>query len=325
MKRPGKPEDTNNPNIENAIGRKGRVLRPARFTLNRYAHNGENMTWRLNLFSIRFCLVVAVACVLIFLNSCEPTVEQEFQAVLEATFADPTTPLTSKKEFTEAKFTFERRDFLNAYLPMIANASPEVKAIMMKFDAKHKKSVGNNDLDIEKLFPTDEWLQKYLDMDIAINDYSDYSDCLSTRSLLWHAHKDIEDLIDTKDRLNLNADASWDEVVDAQIRTSVKLDRLVKEASAKDWRVGGGSLSNTGVFIPNRMWTVYIQTDGSAISMHASRVPQWVMQELAHRGSGSLPDKKIPWYVDIIFLDKAGNKLVGAAREHQMRRFQIMK
>lgn len=270
-------------------------------------------------------LIPSVGLVLVFLNSCEPTAEQNLQAVLEVTFADPTTPPTSKKEFTEAKFTLEMRDFLNAYLPMIADASPEVKSIMIRFDAKHKKSVGYSHLDIERLLPTDEWLQKYLDMDIAINEFSDYSGCLSTRWLLWHAHNDPEDLVDTKDRLNLNADASWDEVVDAEIRTSVKLDRLVKEASAKDWRVGGGSLSKEGVFIPNRMWTVYIQTDGSAISSHASRVPQWVLQELHHRGSGQTPNKKLPWYIDIIFLDKAGNELVGRAREHQMRRFQLVK
>ncbi len=270
-------------------------------------------------------MVAGVGSVLLFLNSCEPTPEQNLQVVLEAIFADPTTPATSKNAFTEAKFTSDMRGFLSVYLPMIADASAEVQAIMLKFDAKHRKSVGNSHLDIEKLFPTDEWLQKYLEMDIAIDDYSDYSGCLSTRALLWHAHNDPENLIQTKDRLNLNADASWDEVVEAEIQTSVKLDRLVKEASAKDWRVGGGSLSKEGVFIPNRMWTVYIQTDGNAISTHASRVPQWVLQELHHRGSGQAPNKKIPWYIDIIFLDKTGNELVGAAREHQMRRFQLIK
>lgn len=271
------------------------------------------------------CLIVGVACVPIFLNSCEPTTEQSLQVVLEATLADPVTPATSKTAFAEAKFSPDLQYFLHAYLPMIADASLEVQTVMKKFDAKHKTSLGARHLGIERLFPTDEWLQKYLDMGIPVDDYGDYSACLSPRSLLWHAHNDPEDLIGRKNTLNLKADASWDEVVEAQIENSVKLNKLVKEASAKDWRVGGGSLSKEGVFIPNRMWIVYIQTDGSAITMQASSVPDWVMQELAHRGSGSPPDRNIPWYIDIIFLDKVGNELVGAAREHQMRRFQIIK
>lgn len=270
-------------------------------------------------------MVVCVASVAIFLNACEPTTEQSLQAVLEATFADPAAPATSKTVFTQAKFSADLRYFLHAYLPMIADASPEVQTVMKRFDAKHRTSLGARHLGIETLFPTDEWLQTYLDMDIAIEDYGDYSACLSPRSLLWHAHNDPEDLISTKDQLNLKADASWDEVVEAQIKNSVKLDKLVEEASAKDWRVGGGSLSKTGVFIPNRRWTVYIQTDGSGVSMHASSVPQWVLKELAHRGSGIPPDRRIPWHIDIIFLDNGGNELVGAAREYQMRRFQIIK
>ena len=50
--------------------------------------------------------------------------------VLEAIFADPTTPAKSKNAFTEAKFTSDMRGFLSVYLPMIADASAEVQAIM---------------------------------------------------------------------------------------------------------------------------------------------------------------------------------------------------
>lgn len=251
---------------------------------------------KLFLFGIPACLFIGVFAVLLVLTHRPPTPEVVYtvaEADSDWVAAEPRKPKPSMDVFLEG------------YLPQIADASPEVQAVMKEFDPLFRTV--DRDPEIENFLPADEWFQKLLDMGIVIDDYSDYSGWLSTRYMLLHAHKDAEDLLRSKRLLNLHADASWDEVVEAEIRYKEKLNRLVDQAQAADPLVSGGSLDSRGVFIPNRENTAYVQTEGTMTDITAGTgVPEWVPQELAHRQSGMPPEREIPKHIDIIFLNDNG-------------------
>lgn len=261
------------------------------------------------------CLIICSCGFLFFFLQNDPTQEIIYTAVNESfERGTPTKPPENIQP--------ELNKFLNEYLPMISDASPEVQAVMKQFDPKFRSNV--LELEIERFLPTDEWLQKLLDMGIVIDNYSDYSGYLNHRYRYWHAHNDPEDLIDMKDRLNLNADTSWDEVVEAGIWSYVKLNTLANKAMAADPLVEGGTLSKDGVFIPFRLNTIYIQTDGSAVSsIKGAGVPDWVPRELHHRAAGIPPERKIPKHVEVIFLDDAGNPVEEKIAQSRVQGFQL--
>ena len=229
------------------------------------------MKRKTKLLLIGACLIICLSVVLLFFMQPDPTEEIIYTMVNESfERGTPTqTPENIQPDFAE---------FLDEYLPMIADASPEVQAVMIQFEPKFRSDA--LDLEIERFLPTDEWLQKLLDMGITIDNYSDYSGYLNHRYRYWHAHNDPEDLLDTKDRLNLNADASWDDVVEAGIWRYAKLKTLADEAMDADPLVEGGTLSKDGVFIPFRLNTIYIQQNGSQVSSQkGAGVPDWVPRE----------------------------------------------
>lgn len=213
-------------------------------------------------------------------------------------------------------------EFMADYLPKIADASPEVKAVMKQFDPLYRTSSRHNE--IEEFLPTDEWIQKLLDMGIAIEDFTDYSGWLSVRYGLLHAQKDSELLSLTKQRLNLSEDADWDTVVDEEIRVRDRLFALTDEAMANDPLVSGGSLDSNGVFLPNRLNTVYVQTEGTASTITmGSGVPEWLPKELAHRHAGDSPDREIPEHIEIIFLNNDGEQVPEEVSRSRATAYQL--
>ena len=274
------------------------------------------MTRKTKLLLIGACFIICLCGVLFFFIQDDST-EQIIYTVVNESFQRGTPTRTSEKIQPELD------EFLIAYLPIIVDASPEVQAVMIQFDPKFRKVV--RDLEIETLLPTDEWLQKLLDMGVAIDTYSHYSGYLNHRYQYWHAHNDPEHLLSMKDRLNLNADASWDEVIEAGIWSHVKLTTLADEAMASDPLVEGGTLSKDGVFIPFRINTIYIQTDsGTAVSsIKGAGVPDWVPQELHHRATGIPPERTIPEHIEVIFLDDAGRPVEEKVAQSRSQRFQL--
>ncbi len=197
----------------------------------------------------------------------------------------------------------ELEDFFNWYGPMVVDASPEVRAVMKKFDPKYRKGWAHRNKELEQQIPTDEWIQRLLDMGVKFEDYSDYSAYLSARGRIFHAQNDPEALKDLKQRHSLASETSLDEVIRAHINGSVQLHTLTEQAIAMDSRGYGGSLSKEGVFIPKRLKTVYVQP--STIRAGAG-VPKWVVYELADREVGLPPKREIPKDIDIIYLDETG-------------------
>ena len=94
--------------------------------------------------------------------------ENTIQNPLDGTFTPDSTN-------TQKDTTSERENFFSWYKPRILKASPEVQALIKKFDASHKRTRGDRNLELEQMYPTDEWLQMLLDMGITIDDFSDYS------------------------------------------------------------------------------------------------------------------------------------------------------
>ena len=274
------------------------------------------MKRKTKLFLIGACLIICLCGVLFFLIQNDPTEEIIYTAVNES--FEHGTPTKTHENIKP-----ELNKFFDEYLPMIADASPEVQSVMKQFEPKFRRNVGV-DLEIEKFLPTDEWLQKLLDMGISIDNYSDYSGWLNSRYQFWHAHNDPEDLIDIKDRLNLNANASWDEVVEAGIWSTLKLYTLADAAEASDSLVYGGKLSSNGVFIPFRRNTIYIQTNGTQVSsITGTGVPDWVPRELHQRAAGIPPEREIPKHVEVIFLDDAGKPVEEKIAQSRAQAFQL--
>lgn len=274
------------------------------------------MKRRTKLLLLGACLVFCLCGVLFFLIQNDPTEEIIYTAVNES--FEHGTPTKTHENIKP-----ELNKFFDEYLPIIADASPEVQAVMKQFEPKFRRNVGV-DLEIEKFLPTDEWLQKLLDMGISIDNYSDYSGWLNSRYQFWHAHNDPQDLIDIKDRLNLNADASWDEVVEAGIWSTLKLYTLADAAEASDPLVYGGKLSSNGVFIPFRRNTIYIQTNGTQVSsINGTGVPDWVPRELHQRAAGTPPKREIPKHIEVIFLDDAGKPVEEKVAHSRAQGFQL--
>lgn len=142
-------------------------------------------------------------------------------------------------------------------------------------------------------------------MGVVIDDYSDYSAYLSARWRLFHAKNNPEELYELKARHKLAVSASWDEVVDAQIKESVKLHTKTEQAIAADPRVRGGNLDKDGVFVPFRHKTVYVRPG----ALTASGVPRWVVHEISKREQGYPPSREIPDDIDIIYLDEKGQSI----------------
>lgn len=213
-------------------------------------------------------------------------------------------------------------EFMADYLPKIADASPEVKVVMKQFDPLYRTSSRDNE--IEKFLPADEWIQKLLDMGIVIEDFTDYSGWLSVRYGLFHAQKDSELLSLAKQRLNLSEVADWDTVVAEEIRVRDRLFTLTDEAMANDPLVSGGSLDSNGVFLPNRLNTVYVQTEGTASTIAmGSGVPEWVSQELGKRHSGEAPSREIPEHIEIIFLNNDGEQVSEEVSRSRATAYQL--
>lgn len=141
------------------------------------------------------------------------------------------------------------------------------------------------------------------DMNVKIEDYSAY---LSGRWDIYRAKSDPEELSELKDWHGLADSASWEAVIEADIRSSEKLHTLVKQAQAKDWWVTGGSLGNDGAFIPNRLFTIYVQP--GTISA-GSGIPKGLVHEIGRWESGAAPKPKIPFYINVIYLNEKGQPI----------------
>ena len=188
------------------------------------------------------------------------------------------------------ELTPELEVFVNWYEPMVADAPPEVVDIMRRFDAEYRSKQGYRNRELEEVFPADEWIERLLDMGVKIDSYDDYSDYMEDRWYVYHAAKDHEELQDLKDRHDLDADASFEEVVAASIRENVLFKQLLDQAMANDPKVYGGSFSKEGVFIPIRLNTVYVQPG----TIRKGRgVPKWVVHEIRERELGNPPSREI--------------------------------
>ncbi len=226
-------------------------------------------------------------------------IEQMAQNILED-------PNKAAREISPNEMTPDLANFLGWYKPIVENASPEVRAVMQKFDSKFRASPLDRNEKIEQFFPTDEWLQKLLDMGIVIDDFSAYSGHLNDRWTYYHAQNQPEMLSSMKYRFRLDEDASWDKVVDTGIRFYEKLHNRAEEAMTADPLVYGGQMGRDEVFIPFRLKTVYVRD--SSIS-YGTGVPEWVGRELSDREAGLPPSRELPKDIDIIYLDEKGQPI----------------
>ena len=76
-------------------------------------------------------LIVCAGCVLLLRLNVKDPVEQAVQAVLED-------PPTNEDKVYKKRRSPELENFLSWYEPMVKDASPEVRAVMKKFDAQTK-------------------------------------------------------------------------------------------------------------------------------------------------------------------------------------------
>jgi hypothetical protein len=155
-------------------------------------------------------LIICMGAGLLLLVDMKNPTEQMAEALLDG---KPPTNMMPLEQMTP-----ELANFIGWYKPMVVEASPEVRAVMKKFDPKFRSGWANRNEEIERYFPTDEWLQRLLNMDIAFDDYSDYSSYLSDRWRFYHAQNDPEELSDLKERYGLEKDASLDVVIEASMR-----------------------------------------------------------------------------------------------------------
>lgn len=244
-------------------------------------------------------LICCVGCALFLRFGVEDPIEQIAQTVLE-------NPNSSGKAIPPDQMTPDLANFLGWYKLMVADASPEVRAVMKRFDAKYRSGWANRNEEIERWYPTDEWLQRFLDMGIAIDNYSDYTSYLSNRWIYYHAQNEPESISDLKYQYGLDDDASWDELLDAGTHFIVKLQSFANQAMDADPLVYGGSMGKDEIFIPMRLKTVYVRN--GSIS-YGSGVPEWVGRELGDREAGLPPSREIPDDIDIIYLDEKGQPI----------------
>lgn len=140
----------------------------------------------------------------------------------------------------------------------MADAPKEVLKIMRRFDPKYRAE-GHRDRDLEEVVPTDERIKRLLDLGVKIENYDDYSDYLADRYYAYHAATDPESLQEMKERHVLDASASFDEIIEADIRENVLFKQLLDQAMANAPKVYGGEFGAGGGFIPYREKTVYVQ------------------------------------------------------------------
>ena len=257
------------------------------------------MNLKIKLFIGIMVLIACVACGLFMRIGMKAPMETIIESALDG-------QLTVEDMIKKRELSSELEDFFNWYGPMVVDASPEVRAVMRKFDPRYRKRLARRSEELEQHLPADEWIQRLLDMGVQIDDYSDYSAYLNARRRLFHAQNDTEALDDLKQRYSLAPEASWDEVITARIKDSVQLHTLTEQAIAADSRVYGGSLSKEGVFIPKRVKTVYVQPGTIRAGLG---VPKWVVYELKDREIGLPPSKEIPDDIDIIYLDEKGQPI----------------
>lgn len=211
-------------------------------------------------------------------------------------------------------------EFIDWYKPMVSDAAPEVVAIMKRFDAEYRSKGAYRSKELEEFYPADEWIQRLLAKGIKINNYDDYSDYLEDRWYLYRAANNPDAMKDLKERHGLGDNASFDDLVDAEINENALFKQLVDQAMKDDPRVYGGEIDADGVFIPYRTQTVYVQ-EGEITS--GNGVPKWVAHELSGRASGLEPSRQIPDDIDIIFLDATGTPLQDEALELQAVRYHL--
>ena len=203
----------------------------------------------------------------------------------------------------KARLPPELKEFVDWYGPMVKNASPEVVAIMRRFDAKYRSRSGHRDRELEELVPTAEWIQRHLDIGIKIENYDDYTDYLADRYYVYHIIKDPEELNEKRAWHGLAPTATLDEVVEAEIMENVRNKEVLDAEMASDPRVYGGSFGQDGTFISSRYKTVYVEPN----TIHKGKgVPHWVVYELENREMGLLPKRDIPTDIDVIYLDGKG-------------------
>lgn len=197
----------------------------------------------------------------------------------------------------------ELKEFVDWYDPMVKNASPEVVAIMKRFDAKYRSRSGHRDRELEEIVPVTEWIQRYLDMGIKIETYDDYTDYLADRYYAYHIITDPEELDEKRKWHSLTSTATLDEVIEADIIENVRNKETLDAAMVGDPLVYGGSFGQDGTFIPSRYKTVYVE--GNTIHK-GTGVPEWVVYELENREIGFSPQRDIPEDIDVIYLDGKG-------------------
>ena len=240
--------------------------------------------------------VVAVAVAGLYFSFRQSPIEKIVYQVLAGNY-----PIEKKVELTP-----ELRAFVDWYEPMVKDAPEQVLEVMKRFDPKHRRMRGQRNRELEAVVPTDEWIQRLLDMNVKIDSYDAYSSYLSSRWDIYRAKTDPEELADMKDWHGLADSASLDEAIEADIRMTEKLHTLIKQARAKDWRVSSGSLGKDGVFIPNRLATIYVQP--GTISA-GTGVPEGLVHEMGKWQAGGAPKPKIPFYIDVIHLDEKGQPI----------------
>ena len=240
--------------------------------------------------------VVAVAVAGLYFSFRQSPIKKIVYQVLAGNY-----PIEKKAELTP-----ELRAFVDWYEPMVKDASEQVLEVMKRFDPKYRSSSAQRNKKLETVVPTDEWIERILKMNIKIEDYDDYTAYLSGRWDIYRAIKDPAELADLKDWYGLADSASWDEVLEADIRMSEKLHTLIEQAQAKDWRVQSGSLGKEGVFIPNRLATIYVQP--GTISA-GTGVPEGLLHEIGKWQAGVAPKPKIPFYIDVIYLNEKGQPI----------------
>ncbi len=258
------------------------------------------MKLKSKLVIVSVVLIFCVGFALFLRFGVKDPIEQIAQTVLED-------PSGGGKAIPPNQMTPDLANFLGWYQPMVAEASPEVRAVMKRFDATFRASPLDRNEEIEQFFPTHLWIQKLLNMGIQFDDFSDYSGYLNHRWTYYHAQNDPERLSDLKYRYQLDDAASWDEVVDAGIRFDEKLNTFANQAMAADPLVYGGSMGREGVFIPTRFKTLYVKPNGGM--SFGTGVPEWVARELTDREAGRPPSREIPKDIDIIYLDEKGQPI----------------
>ena len=247
-------------------------------------------------------LRIAIIAVTVFVAACSAGLyfylkQNPVEAVVDTVLAN------RSPDEANIELTPELEAFVNWYEPMVSDAPKEVVDIMRRFDAKYRSNGAYRNKELEEFFPTDEWIKRLLDMGIKIESDDDYWDHLETRWFVYHAANDPEELQELKDQYGLGASASFEDVIDAEIRHNVLLKQSVDQAMTADPRVYGGEIDADGVFIPYRHKTVYLLPGDITAG---SGVPKWVVYELRDRELGNPSSREIPKDIDIIYLDKEG-------------------